>query len=65
MSKPLLPAHDKLSEALLGLVVLASREHMTHDQMARLVEQFRENYPEIILLQPGDVLRSARRPAHA
>lgn len=48
-ANPLLPAHDKLSEALLGLVVLATREPMTHDEMVRLVDQFRANYPEIIL----------------
>lgn len=49
MSKPLLPAHDKLSEALLGLCVLASRECKTNDEMIRLVAQFRAQYPEIIL----------------
>ncbi len=64
MTKPLLPAHDKLSEALLGLTLLAlERPRAEHP---RLVEQFRAAYPEIIALEPGDVLRSARKePARA
>lgn len=61
MSRPVgstLPPYDKLSEALLGLTLLAlDRPRGEHK---RLVEQFRAQYPEIILLEPGDVLRSPR-----
>jgi ABC-type enterochelin transport system substrate-binding protein len=41
---------DRLSEALLGLCVLAAKGHNDVD-FSRLVEQFRKNYPEIILLE--------------
>ena len=45
-AKPLLSAYDKLSEALLGLTLLAlDRPRAEHP---RLVEQFRKQYPEIV-----------------
>lgn len=56
-----LPTYDRLDEALLGLCVLATRETFMSDELRRLVAQFRENYPDLILLEPGDVLRTARK----
>lgn len=50
-AKPLLPAHDKLSEALLGLTLLALDR--PREEHKRLVAQFMAQYPEIDLVPPG------------
>lgn len=52
-------APDKLTEALVGLCVLAAKGGMTDAEIRRLVEQFRKNYPEVSLASDVVTLRGA------